>query len=91
MKEVKFYYLCSEHVHKEHMLMNGDMTLYQKNYFRPLDGMSIYPDMETLNRDFHNWCVRNNKDDAYIGEIVIKQGKHVELVTSYQDYKEKEK
>ena len=53
--------------------------------------MSIYPDMETLNRDFHNWCVRHNKDDAYIGEIVIKQGKHVELVTSYKDYKEKEK
>lgn len=91
MKEVKFYYLCSELTHKEHINADNPNTANEYRYFRPLEGMSIYPDMETLNRDFHNWCVRHNKDDAYIGEIVIKQGKHVELVTSYKDYKEKEK
>lgn len=89
MKEVKFYYLCSERAYQEHM--NIDNPNVDSRYFRPLEGMSIYPDMETLNRDFHNWCVRHNKDDAYIGEIVVKEGKHVELVTSYKDYKEKEK
>lgn len=47
--------------------------------------------MEELNRNFHNWCIKNHKDTVYIGEIVFKQGKQVELVTSYKDYKEKEK
>ena len=89
MKEVKFYYLCSERAHEEHICINNPKFDYR--YFRPLEDITIYPTMEELNRDFHNWCIRNHKDTAYIGEIVFKPGKHVELVTSYKDYKEKEK
>lgn len=89
MKEVKFYYLCSKLEHEQHTGINNHKFDYR--YFKPLETMSIYPDMEALNRDFHNWCIRNHKYDAYIGEIVFKPGKHVELVTSYKDYKEKEK
>ena len=89
MKEVKFYYLCSERTHEEHTCINNNKFDYR--YFRPLEGIEIYTSMEELNRNFHNWCIRNHKDTAYIGEIVFKPGKHVELVTSYKDYKEKEK
>ena len=91
MKEVKIYYLCSEFTHKEHMNAGNPNPFNGYRYFRPLEDITIYPTMEELNRDFHNWCIRNHKDTAYIGEIVFKQGKHVELVTSYKDYKEKEK
>lgn len=89
MKEIKFYYLCSERMHEEHACINNPKFDYR--YFSPLAGMEIYTTMEELNRNFHNWCIRNHKDTAYIGEIVFKPGKHVELVTSYKDYKEKEK
>lgn len=89
MKEVEFYYLCSERTHEEHTCIDNHKFDYR--YFRPLEDITIYLTMEELNRDFHNWCIRNHKDTAYIGEIVFKQGKHVELVTSYKDYKDKEK
>ena len=73
MKEVKFYYLCSEHTHEEHTCINNHK--FDNRYFRPLEGMEIYTSMEELNRNFHNWCIRNHKDTAYIGEIIVKEGK----------------
>lgn len=47
--------------------------------------------MEKLNANFKNWCFHNNADTAYIGEIEIKPGKRVKLVTQYVEYKEDNK
>lgn len=52
MKEVKFYYLCSERIHEEHTGINNHKFDYR--YFRPLEGIEIYTSMEELNRNFHN-------------------------------------
>lgn len=88
MKEKVYYYLVTAWDYKENMTA-GEAS-GNKYWFRPLQDMDIYPTMEHLNRDFHNWTIRKHCDNPYIGEIVIKPGKHVELVTHYKDYVEKE-
>lgn len=85
---IKYYYLIKDWQHDKYFNKEykNRLTKYDEILSEP--SMRLFDSMEKLNANFKNWCFHNNAETAYIGEIEVKPGKKVKLVTQYVEYKE---